>query len=275
MKNNGIEDIEIHLLLEAVFKRYGHDFRDYAKSTINRRVNEVLRKSDCNSIIEMTQKVLHDESFFQFLLTHLSITVTEWFRDPLFYLQLRQKVLPYLKTFPFIKIWHAGCSTGEEAYSFSVISKEEGLYNKSTIFATDFNDEVLSKAKQGIYSETDMEIALKNYQKSGGTQPLSNYIHAKYDSVIVSSSLKKNITFSNHNLSTDSVFGEMHLISCRNVMIYFNKALKNRVLKLFHDSLTFKGFLCLGSKESLDFTDISKHYKIIDKEQKIYQKISR
>jgi len=180
-----------------------------------------------------------------------------------------------LKTFPFIKIWNAGCATGEEAYSFAIILKEAGLYNKATVFATDFNDDALGKAKQGIFPLKDIKTAIQKYQKTGGNISFTKYVHAKYDSAIVESSLKKNITFANHNLTTDSVFGEMHLISCRNVLIYFEKPLKNRVFKLFHDSLIYKGFLCLGNQESLEFSEIQDHYKIVDREQKIYQKIIR
>jgi chemotaxis protein methyltransferase CheR len=275
VKKNEIEDIEIHLLLEAIFQRYGHDFRNYAQSTIKRRIHMILQKSDCKNIMAMTEKALHDESFFQWILTHFSITVTEWFRAPLFYKGLREKVLPYLKTFPFIKLWHAGCATGEEAFSLAIVLKEEGLYDKATVFATDFNDDALRKAKQGIFSAEDVKAASLKYQETGGNKSFSEYVHTKYDSAIVDSTLRKNITFANHNLATDSVFGEMHLILCRNVLIYFDKALKNRVFKLFHDSLIYKGFLCLGDQESLEFSEMKDQYKIVDREQKIYQKISR
>ena len=275
VKKSKTEDIEIYLLLEAIYQRYGHDFRGYSKSTIKRRVFSILQKSDCENLMQMTQKLLHDESFFQWLLVHFSITVTEWFRAPLFFKRLREKVLPYLKTYPFTKIWHAGCATGEEAYSLAIVLNEEGLYNQSTIYATDFNDNALGKAKEGIFSVNDIKIASPNYQKGGGKKSFTEYVHAKYDSAIIDSSLKKKITFANHNLATDSVFGEMHLILCRNVLIYFGKALKNRVLNLLDDSLIFKGFLCLGNQESLDFTDIHKKYKMVDKKHKIYQKITR
>ena len=275
VKKSEIEDIETGLLLEAIFQRYGHDFRSYSKSTIKRQTQLAMQRSGCENIMVMTEKLLHDESFFQWLLVHLSITVTYWFRAPLFYQRLREKALPYLKTFPYIKIWHAGCATGEEAYSLAIILKEEGLYKKATVFATDFNDDALAKARQGVFPVKDIKTATPKYQKTGGIKSFAKYFHVKYDSAIVDSSLKKNITFANHNLAIDQVFGEMHLISCRNVMIYFDKELKNRVFKLFHESLIYKGFLCLGNNESLAFSDIEDQYKVVDREQKIYQKISR
>lgn len=275
MNKREIEAIEINLLLEAIYQRSGHDFRQYSKATMQRRIQDALQKSDCANLTEMIQKLLYDGSFFQWLLWHFSITVTEWFRDPLFYRTLREKVVPYLKTFPFFKIWHAGCATGEEVYSLAIVLKEEGIYDKATIFATDFNDDALEKAKKGIYPVKDIQEAALKYQKSGGTGSLSEVLHAQQNSAIVAQDLKKNITFAKHNLATDNVFGEMHLILCRNVLIYFNKDLQNRAYRLFSDSQVYKGFLCLGSKESLDFSEIRSYYKTVDKKQKIYQKITR
>jgi chemotaxis protein methyltransferase CheR len=272
MKEKDIEDIEIRRLFEAIYQRYGHDFRDYANASIKRRVRVALKTSDCKTIIEITQKVLADETFFQWFLFHFSITVTEWFRDPLFFKALREKVIPYLKTFPFIKIWHAGCATGEEAYSLAILLKEEGLYDRATIFATDFNDDALAKAIRGIYPIKDIKAASKSYRQTGGTHSLTGYFHAKYDSLIVDKSLKENITFANYNLVTDGVFGEMHLILCRNVLIYFDKSLQNRVLSLFSESLLYRGFLGLGSKESLKFTKVRDQFDNFDNEQKIFQR---
>jgi chemotaxis protein methyltransferase CheR len=272
MKKKDIEDIEIRLLFEAIYQRYGHDFRDYANVSIKRRVRGALKISDCKTITEITQKVLVDENFFQWFLFHFSITVTEWFRDPLFFKALREKVIPYLKTFPFIKIWHAGCATGEEAYSLAILLKEEGLYDRATIFATDFNDDSLAKASRGIYPVKDIKDASDSYRQTGGAHSLTGYFHAKYDSLIVDKSLKENITFANYNLVTDGVFGEMHLILCRNVLIYFDKSLQNRVLSLFSESLLYKGFLSLGSKESLKFSKVRDQFDNFDNEQKIFQK---
>ncbi len=267
-----IEEIEINLVLEAIYQRYGHDFREYSRSSIKRRLQLALQNADCENLAQMIEKVLYDESFFQWLLAHFSITVTEWFRDPLFFKSMKKEVIPYLKTFPFIKIWHAGCATGEEVYSLAIVLKEEGLYDKATIYATDFNDVALEKAKKGIYSLKDIQKASINYYNKKGATSFAHYIHAKYDSMIIDQALKQNITFANHNLVTDGVFGEMHLILCRNVLIYLDHSLQNKVLNLINDSLIDRGFLCLGSKESLEFSDVYKCYERTNKKQRIYQK---
>lgn len=272
MKKNEIENIEITLLLEAIFERYGHDFRSYARASVERRIKQFLSKSGSNTISEMIPKLLHDESFFERFVQEFSITVTKMFRDPLVYRSIREKVVPFLKTYPFIKIWHAGCATGEEAYSLAILLKEESLYDRTTLFATDFNDAALDKAKQGIYALDNMKEFTLNYQQAGGTRSFSEYYHAHYGSIAINRSLKKNITFANHNLVTDSVFTEMHLILCRNVLIYFNKALQHRVLNLFSDSLVHGGFLCLGTKESLQFFDVQDHFKTVDGKRRIYRK---
>lgn len=273
MKKCDIEEIEINLLLEAIYQRYGHDFREYAKVSIKRRVKDALQKSDCKTIIEVIQKLLVDEVFFQWFLTHFSITVTEWFRDPLFYKALREKVIPHLKTYPFIKIWHAGCATGEEVYSLAILLKEEDLYDRTTIYATDFNDDSLAKAKKGVFPMSDISSTVADYKKTEGTHSLTGYFHARYDSLIINKSLKENITFANYNLVTDGVFGEMHLILCRNVLIYFDKSLQNKVLSRFYESLNHKGFLALGSKESLQFSSIMDKFNDFDKNEKIYRKV--
>lgn len=272
MNKTEVEEIEIDLLLEALFRRYGYDFRHYAKASITRRIRHLLEKSGRSRISEMIPELLYDKSFFEKIVYDFSITVTEMFRDPGFYRAIREKVIPYLKTYPFIKIWHAGCATGEEVYSIAIVLKEEGLYDRATIFATDFNNAALAKGKEGIYSLENIKQYTLNYQDAGGTSSFSEYYHAQYDSVIMDQSLKKNITFANHNLVTDNTFSEMHLILCRNVLIYFNKTLQDRVLRLFHDSLIHGGFLCLGTKESRRFSDVTGDYKRIDNKQKIYQK---
>lgn len=272
MDRNKIEAIEISLLLDAIFERYGYDFRCYARASIERRVRHFLRTSGCKTISEMIPKLLHQEAFFGKLVQDFSITVTEMFRDPLAYRSIRRNVVPVLKTYPFIKIWHAGCSSGEEAYSLAILLQEANLYDRATIFATDFNDVVLEKAGEGIYALDDIKQFTSNHQRSGGTKSLSEYYHASYGAVAINQSLKENITFANHNLVTDGVFGEMHLILCRNVLIYFDRTLQNRVLSLFNDSLIQGGFLCLGSKESLQFSDVQDHFKAIDGKWRIYQK---
>ena len=273
-----IENIEINLLLEAIFQRYGYDFRNYARASIKRRIlsflamNPEIIGAEDENISKLIPQVLYDEDLFQKLLQYFSITVTEMFRDPEFFKALREKVIPYLKTFPHVRIWHAGCSSGEEVYSMAIILKEEGLYNKTTIYATDFNDEALGNAKKGIYKlEAGKEFS-KNYQKSGGKKSLASYYHANYDAMIFDKSLMKNVTFSNHNLVLDGSFGEMHLILCRNVLIYFDKTLQGKIFNLFDESLCDNGFLGLGSKETLSFSNAEKDFSVFDKNWKIYQK---
>lgn len=272
MQRIKIENIEIDLLLEAIFKRYGYDFRCYARASIERRVRLFLAGSGCNTVSEMISKLLYEESFFEQVIQKFSITVTEMFRDPLVYRSIREKVVPFLKTYPYIKIWDAGCATGEEVYSLSILLKEEDLYERTILFGTDFNDEALEKAKEGIYALDNIKEFTSNYQRAGGTRSFSEYYHAHYGHMAINQLLKKNITFANHNLVTDSVFSEMHLILCRNVLIYFNKELQHRVLNLLSDSLVHGGFLCLGSKESLLFSDVQDHFKVFDEKCRIYQK---
>ena len=272
MTKSQIEDIEVGLLMEAVFQRYGYDFRSYAAASLKRRVNNLLAKMNYRSISDLIPAVLRDKSVFEALAYNLSITVTEMFRDPFVYKAIREKVVPYLKTYPFIKIWHAGCATGEEVYSFAILLKEEGLYDRAQIYATDFNDVALAKAKEGIYATNLIRNYTQNYQQAGGKASFSDYYHSRYDSAILSKDLKKNITFANHNLATDSIFGEMHLIICRNVLIYFDRKLQNRVFELFQESLIHGGYMCLGTKETIQFSGIERGFDVIAKKEKIYQK---
>ena len=216
--------------------------------------------------------LLRDEKFFEELLGNFAVSVTEMFRDPDFYQVIRNEIIPYLETYPFVKIWHAGCASGEEAYSLAILLKEEGLYDRATIFATDIYDDVLFKAREGIYSLAQMKNYTENYQKAGGLHSFSDYYHARYGSAIMDKSLAKNLTFAKHNLITDSVFGEMHMILCRNVFIYFDTSLQKKVLQLLNHSLIHNGFLCLGTKESLRFIDVDQNFKEINERLKIYQK---
>ncbi len=272
MNNQEIEDIEIDLLLEAMVRRYGYDFRNYARASIERRIHQAMTDLKCENVSALTARIMWDPAFFQKLIGHFSITVTEMFRDPEFYTVLREKVLPYLATYPFIKIWHAGCATGEEAYSLAVMLAEEGLLERSTIYATDFNEDALESSREGIYPLDRMKKYSDNYKKSGGKGALSEYYHAQYDSVIMDQKLRESITFSRHNLTVDQVFGEMNLILCRNVLIYFNRTLQGQVLDLFNESLVNSGFLCLGSRESLQFSSIAKEFTKFDGKRKIYRK---
>ena len=266
------ESIEIQLFLEAIYLKYGYDFRNYSKASIKRRIEQRLGRSGLPNISTMQHKLLYDNKFFEAMFLDLSINVTEMFRDPLFYKALRKTVIPILRTYPYIKIWHAGCSTGEEVYSMAILLQEEGLLDKALIYATDVNEKVLKKAKEGIYPIDKIKEYTTNYQMSGGDASFADYYVAKYDAAIMDKSLKENVVFSQHNLVTDGVFGEMHLVICRNVLIYFNKELQNSVISLFNDSLIRKGLLCLGSKESLRFTQYVDHFGELVADQKIYQK---
>lgn len=271
MEKVEIEQIELDLLLEAIFRRYGYDFRKYSQASMRRRIQHHLAKTKLQTISELITRILYDEALFQALFFDLSVTVTEMFRDPWFYLALREKVVPFLKTFPFINIWQAGCATGEEVYSLAILLKEEGLYERAQIYATDFNDAALEKAKTRIYSPKQMKEYTLSYQKAGGKKSLADYYHAQYQSVIIDASLQENITFANHNLVTDGVFGEMHLILCRNVLIYFDRTLQDRALSLFRDSLLYNGFLCLGTKETIQFSKVKADFIEFAAQAKIYQ----
>jgi len=267
------KDIEVDLLLQAVYLKYGYDFRNYSKAHLKRRINQRVQLSGFNTISELQNKVLWDKVFFRTFLQDLSINVTEMFRDPEFYLAFREKVVSDLKTYARLKVWHAGCSTGEEVYSLAILLHEENLLDRTQIYATDFNKSVLETAKQGIYSKKDIYLYAKNYKEAGGKGKLSDYYTSKYGSVLFDKSLSKNIVFADHNLVTDSVFAEVNLIFCRNVLIYFDRFLQNKVLKLFTESLTKRGILCLGTKESLRFTDFEHNYALLDKKMKIYKKL--
>jgi chemotaxis protein methyltransferase CheR len=263
--------IEMDLLLEAIYQKYHYDFKDYSRAHLKRRLMYRMKLAKLENLSQMQHKILYDRSFFETLLLDFSINVTEMFRDPSFYLAMRQRVAPRLKRFPFIKVWHAGCSTGEEVYSMAIVLKEEGLYDKTQIYATDFNTVVLQRAKDGIYPIDLVKDFTLNYQKAGGVNSFADYYTARYNSVILSPSLKERIVFADHNLVTDGVFGEMNVILCRNVLIYFNKKLQNRVVKLFLDSLAPAGFLGLGSKESLQFSEYYSYFSTFADKDKIYQ----
>lgn len=274
MSDIDTENIEIELLIEAIYQKYGYDFRSYSRASLKRRIHHRLSQAELTSISQMQHLVLHDVSFFEQLLLDLSVNVTAMFRDPQFYKAVREQIVPVLKTFPFIKIWHAGCSTGEEVYSMAILLHEEGLYDRAQIYATDFNEEVIKKAREGIITIDRIKDFTSNYQASGGSQSFSDYYTAKYNNAIINQSLKKNIVFADHNLATDSAFGEMNIIMCRNVLIYFDKQLQNRAIGLFRESLRHHGYLCLGTKESLRFSEYENNFEPIVKPLKIYRKTS-
>ena len=267
-----IEDLEVDLVLEAIQRRYGYDFRSYARASIDRRIRQFVSKMRLERISDLISPCLHDEDFFTELAQFFSIAVTEMFRDPFVYRTLREKVLPLLKSFPFVKVWHAGCASGEEVYSLAILLAEEELLERATLFGTDFNDAVLEGARQGIYSVERMQDFTRNYQAAGGKRSFSEYYHASYGSAALDASIKDRITFANHNLTVDQVFGEMHLVFCRNVLIYFNRELQDRALNLFADSLVRGGFLCLGTKEDIQFSSVAEQFEVVDRKARIYKK---
>lgn len=264
-EKSGNQDIELRLLLDAVYEKYGYDFNNYSRAFLKRRILARMKRNGIESISEIQHKVLYDPGFFQTILLDFSLNVTEMFRDPRFFLAVREKVIPLLSTYPFLKIWHAGCSTGEEVYSMSIMLKEEGLLERCIIYATDLNQAVVDKAAAGIYPVDRMKVYSENYNNAGGNSSLSEYFTVKYDGALINNSLKKNIVFSGHNLVSDGVFGEMNMIVCRNVLIYFNRELQNRVLKLFYNSLLHGGILCLGTKETMVFSGYYKHFEALHK----------
>lgn len=266
-----IDKISIELLLDGIYKAYGYDFRSYAKASLKRRLDEFVRENDISNYVELLNFVLHDEEYFRKLLLKLTVTVTEMFRDPVFFKFLRENIAPFLRTYPSIKIWHAGCATGEEAYSMAILLKEEGLLDRTTIYATDINNNSLAIAKEGIYPIDKIRKFSENYLASGGRETLSNYYHAKYDSAIFSDELRNKINFMHHNLGVDQVFAHVNVILCRNVLIYFNSGMQDAVLELLYQSLEHCGFLCLGSKEPLTGLP-EKAYKRLSPRMCVYQK---
>lgn len=266
------ERLEMALLLEAVYQKYGYDFRNYSKAHTKRRLEHRLKMAGMDNYSQMIHAVIHDEVFFNDLLLDLSINVTEMFRDPWFYRAVRQEVVPHLRTYPFVKVWHAGCSAGQEVYSMCILLAEEGMKKRTQIYATDFNELILEKAKQGIYPVDAIREYTANYQKAGGKASLSDYYTADYDHVVINQSLREKVLFSSHNLVTDGVFGEMNVIFCRNVLIYFERKLQYKVLKLFYDSLCPGGFLCLGTKENIKFTGMSDYFDLVADRERIYRK---
>jgi chemotaxis protein methyltransferase CheR len=269
-----LERLEIELLLEGVYRHYGFDFRSYAYSSIRRRLWKRVEAEGRSTISALQDLVLHDPTAMERLLLDLSINVTAMFRDPSFYVAFRRKVVPLLRTYPFLRIWHAGCSTGEEVYSMAILLTEEGLYERSRIYATDINDTVLQKARDRIFPLERMQEYTDNYIRAGGNRSFSEYYTAGYDGAVFTQSLLDNVVFAQHNLVTDGSFAECNVILCRNVLIYFDRELQNRVLALFHDSLVTFGVLCLGNKESLRFSTQETEFDQLDGREKIYRKVA-
>lgn len=267
-----IEKIEIEMLLETIFRYYGYDFRNYAFPFIYRRISHRVRKENLTSISALQERVLRDPSVMDKLFSDFSINVTEMFRDPAFFKAFRNKLIPIVKDYPHIRIWHVGCATGEEVYSMAILLHEEGIYDKTRIYATDINAAILEKAKQGTFPLEGMQLYTKNYIEAGGKRAFSEYYQAIGEQVVFHPFLKKNVLFAQHNLVTDRSFNEFDIIICRNVLIYFNKILQNEVHQLFYESLKLSGFLGLGKREGIRFTSYGKCYGEIDASEKIYRK---
>src|SRR5688500_15528345 len=268
-----LERVEIELLLEGIYRHYGFDFRSYAYASIRRRLWKRIEAEGLSTISGLQARVLHEQDMMEKLLLDLSINVTAMFRDPTFYVAFRQKVVPLLRTYPFIRIWHAGCSTGEEVYSMAILLEEEGLYDRARIYATDINEVVVHRARAGIFPLDRMQEYTENYIRAGGTRSFSEYYVAKYDGALFSPGLQRNVVFSQHNLVTDRSFAEFNIILCRNVLIYFDRELQARVHGLFHESLVHLGILCLGSKESLRLSDYETSYEELSGAERIYRKV--
>src|ERR671935_1693536 len=271
---DGVEEIELHLLLEGVYRRYGFDFREYAPASLRRRVWRRMRAEGLTTIAGLTERLLHDPATMERLLLDLSINVTAMFRDPSFYLAFREKAVPLLRTYPFTRIWVAGCSTGEEVYSLAILLQEEGVYERTRIYATDINESVLDRARAGVFPLDKMREYTQNYQRAGGKRAFSEYYLAAYDGAQFQRSLTENVVFAQHNLVSDRSFNEFNVIVCRNVMIYFDRTLQNRVHELFYESLGHLGVLGLGSKETIHFSPFEGRYEELDSGQKLYRKIS-
>ena len=265
------QDLELDLFLTAVYRLSGFDFRKYMKSSILRRVENRLRLEGLKNITQLTEQVVHHEVFLKKVLDDFSINVTEMFRDPSFFLSFREKVIPRLKELPEIRIWHAGCSSGEEAYSMAILLEEEGIGHKAKIYATDMNEKILEKAQKGIIPLSKMKTYTKNYMQAGGIKAFSEYYHSDHQFAYFKEELLDRIVFAQHNLVTDVSFNEFHIIICRNVLIYFNLELQYNVIELFQESLGTNGFLGLGSKEALRL-DAHPDFEEFDIYNKIYQK---
>ncbi len=265
-------ETELQLLLESINLKYNYDFRHYSLHSMKRTVIHAMNRMGCVTISALQEKILKDSDSFLDALQSLTIPVSEMFRDPSYFLALREKVVPLLKTYPSLKVWVAGCSTGEEAYSLAILLQEEELLERTTIYATDINPRSLARAEKGVFALNGLQSFDENYKISGGKCAASDYYTQTFGSVKFHNTLQKHITFADHSLVTDAVFSETQLISCRNVLIYFDRELQNRAIGLFHESLCRKGFLGLGAKETLQFSDYAKHFAPLVKKDRIFQK---
>jgi len=265
-------DIELRLFIDAIYLKYQYDFREYAQASMKRRLTTAMGRFGCATLSQLQDRTLHEPSMFPMLLDYLTVQVSEMFRDPPYFRALREKVVPLLRTYPSLKIWVAGCSAGEEVYSLAILLAEEGLLERTLIYGTDINAEALARAESGVFDIDRMPLFTENHRQSGARTSLSDHYTAAYGRAVFDKSLKRHMVFSDHSLATDSVFAEMQLISCRNVMIYFNRPLQDRALDLFNESLCNRGFLGVGSKESLRFSSQAAAFEEMAPPHRIYQK---
>ena len=273
MKQPSVAEIEMRLLVDAIYQRFGHDFRDYSLASLKRRILYAQREMGARTLSALQERILHEPAAFDQLLQYLTVPVSEMFRDPPYFLALRRHVVPVLRTYPSLKLWVAGCSTGEEAYSLAILLQEEGLLERTILYATDINHASLEKARQGIFPLENMQGFTRNYQRAGGLRSFSDYYTAAYGGALFDKFLRDSITFADHSLATDAVFSETQLVSCRNVLIYFNRGLQDRALGLFHESLSHRGFLGLGSKETLDFSAYADRFEPVSRPERIYRRV--
>ncbi|WP_312318930.1 CheR family methyltransferase [Stenotrophomonas sp.] len=267
-------DLELKLLLEAVYQRYHYDFRDYALASLRRRMRHAMARFECANLGDLQHRLLSEPETFAQAMQFFTVQVSEMFRDPAYFKVLREHAIPVLRTYPSIKIWIAGCSSGEEVWSLAILLQEEGLLDRAIIYATDINPEALQAAEAGAFGLDRLAQFSRNYLAAGGTGSLSDYYSSGYGSVVFDRALKRNIVFADHSLATDTVFSEVHLVSCRNVLIYFQRALQDRAIGLFHEALVHKGFLGLGSKESLQFGEHADDFEACAREQRLYRKLA-
>tara|TARA_B100001750_G_scaffold49870_1_gene37801 strand:- start:1742 stop:2560 length:819 start_codon:yes stop_codon:yes gene_type:complete len=267
------EDIELGLLLEAIYLKYGYDFRNYSRISLKRRLRQACEKLNCRSFSMLQDLILNNPDMVTEILSFMTIQVSEMFRDPLYYKAVRDEIIPLLHTYPSLRIWVAGCSYGEEFYSLAILFKEEGLFDRTIFYCTDINNDALDKAKKGVFEFEKIKDFTRNYQMAGGKKSFSEYYTASYDSFIMDKSLRQNVVFSDHSLVTDKVFAEMHFISCRNVLIYFNRELQDVAIGLFNDSLVRNGYLGIGSKETLQFSAYYNSFQEVNRKERLYKKI--
>jgi chemotaxis protein methyltransferase CheR len=266
------DDIELKLLLDAINRRYYYDFQGYSMASLKRRLGQARDHFGCRSFSHLQDRVLHDSTILPQLFAYLTVQVSELFRDPTYFRAIRETVVPHLKTYPSLKVWVAGCSAGEELYSLVILFREEGLEERTLFYGTDINPEALKRAETGVYDLDRIALFTENHQRSGGKSSLSDYYTAAYGAAMLDKTLRRRVVFSDHSLASDAVFGEVHLISCRNVLIYFERPLQDRAIGLFKDSLVRKGFLGLGAKESLRFSTHAEAFTEFSRNERLYQK---